>query len=528
MAIAAVRRHHDGRLFVDERNAVATPHKRDQQGRGPEPARLERLERAGAELVAALDPGDVSADPLALALYRRDASMIEGSLALVAHPRSREQVVACLRVAARHGLPVVPRGSGTGLSGGATPSGDALVVVTTKLNRVLEVRPEDRLAWVEPGVLNLDLSNQLRPLGLHFAPDPSSQQTSSIGGNVSTNAGGPHCLAYGVTSGHVLAVEVALPDGEVVRLGAEGPEAPGLDLRGLVVGGEGTVGIVTAICVRLTPLAPAVRTLLLDFERVADAADTVAGIIAAGVIPAALELLDRRILEVIEPYAHAGYPTDAAAVLLAEVDGLPGGVAHEAALIERVARSHHVRSVVQARDEQHRARLWKGRKSAAGAVSLIAPHYYLHDTVVPRGKLTELLLRIYEVVERHQLIVVNVFHAGDGNLHPMLLFDRDQPGAFDRVLAASEEIVTACVEAGGVLSGEHGIGLEKRDLMPLLFGTDDLAAQDCTRAAFDPERRMNPAKVLPSGARCGDFAMARGKDQDLATMLEDLPEGSWI
>jgi len=487
---------------------VAAPHEHDQ------------LEGARAELIAALGPDGVSADPLALALYRRDASMVEGSLALVAHPRSREQVVACLRVAARHGLPVVPRGSGTGLSGGATPSGEALVVVTTKMDRVLEVRPDDGLAWVEPGVINLDLSDRLRPLGLVFAPDPSSQQVSSVGGNVSTNAGGPHCLAYGVTSGHVLAVEVALPDGEVVRLGAEGPEAPGLDLRGVVVGAEGTVGIVTAICVRLTPLPPAVRTLLLDFERVADATATVAGVIAAGVIPAALELLDRRILEVIEPYAHAGYPTDAAAVLLAEVDGLPGGVAHEAALIERVARAHHVRSVVQARDEQHRARLWKGRKSAAGAVSLIAPHYYLHDTVVPRGKLTEVLTKIYEIVERHELIVVNVFHAGDGNLHPMLLFDRDEPGVFDRVLGASEEIVTACVAAGGVLSGEHGIGLEKRDLMPLLFGPDDLAAQDCARAAFDPERRMNPAKVLPSGARCGEFAMERG--------LENLPEGSWI
>ena len=453
-----------------------------------------RVERARVELARLLGPGEVLDDPLALALYSRDASMIEGACSLVAFPRDREQVAGCLAIAERHGLAVVPRGSGTGLAGGSTPMAGALVLVTTKMDRVLEVRPEDLLAWVEPGVLNLDLSERLRPLGFVFAPDPSSQQTSSVGGNVATNAGGPHCLAYGVTSGHVLAVELALPGGELVRLGAEGPEAPGYDLRGLVVGSEGTLGIVTAICVRLTPIAPAVRTMLLDFPTVADAAATVAGVVAAGVVPAAMELLDRRILEVIEPYVHAGYPTDADAVLLVEVDGLPGGVAAEAAVIERVARRHRVGSIQVARDEAQRARLWKGRKSALGAVSRIAPHYYLHDTVVPRGRLTEVLARVYEITGRYDLIVVNMFHAGD--------------------------------EAGGVLSGEHGIGLEKRDLMPLLFGPDDLAAQDCARTAFDPRRRLNPGKVLPSGARCGDYAMARG--QDLAEAVGRLPEGSWI
>ncbi len=482
--------------------------------------------RAREELARRLGPREVLADPLALALYSRDASMIEGACALVAFPRDRDQVVACLDIAERHSLPVVPRGSGTGLAGGSTPTEGALVVVTTKMDRVLEVRPADRLAWVEPGVLNLDLSTRLRPLGFEFAPDPSSQQTSSVGGNVATNAGGPHCLAYGVTSGHVLALELAMTGGEVVRLGAEGPEAAGYDLRGLVVGSEGTLGIVTAVCVRLTPVAPAVRTMLLDFTSLGDATATVAAVIAAGVVPAAMELLDRRILEVIEPYAHAGYPTDADAVLLVEVDGLPGGVAAEAAVIERVARGHGVRSVRVARDEAQRARLWKGRKSALGAVSKIAPHYYLHDTVVPRRRLTEVLRRVNEITERHDLIVVNMFHAGDGNLHPLLLFDRGVPGTLERVLAASEEIVRVCVEAGGVLSGEHGIGLEKRDLMPLLFSGDDLAVQDCARSAFDPGRRLNPGKVLPTGSRCGDFAMARG--QDLAEAVERLPEGSWI
>jgi glycolate oxidase len=483
-----------------------------------------RVAAARVELARLLGAGEVLHDPLALALYSRDASMIEGGCALVAFPRDREQVASCLAIAERHGLAVVPRGSGTGLAGGSTPMAGALVLVTTKMNRILEVRLDDRLAWVEPGVLNLDLSERLRPLGFVFAPDPSSQQTSSVGGNVATNAGGPHCLAYGVTSGHVLAVELALPGGELVRLGAEGPEAPGYDLRGLVVGSEGTLGIVTAVCARLTPIPPAVRTMLLDFPTVAAAAATVGGVVAAGVVPAAMELLDRRILEVIEP--HAGYPTDADAVLLVEVDGLPAGVAAEAAIIERVACQHRVGSIQVAGDEAQRARLWKGRKSALGAVSRIAPHYYLHDTVVPRGKLPEVLARIYDITERYDLIVVNMFHAGDGNLHPLLLFDRRLPGTLERVLAASEEIVRACVEAGGVLSGEHGIGLEKRDLMPLLFDADDLAAQDCARAAFDPARRLNPGKVLPSGARCGDFAMARG--QDLAETIERLPEGSWI
>jgi glycolate oxidase len=484
------------------------------------------VEQARRDLERVLGPDAVLADPLGRALYRRDASMLEGDCALVVFPGSRDQVEACMEVAAAYDLPVVPRGSGTGLAGGATPVGEALVVVTTKMDRVVEIRPADRLAWVEPGVLNLDLNRRLAPLGLSFAPDPSSQQTSSVGGNVATNAGGPHCLAYGITSNHVLAVELVLPGGEVVVLGGEAPEVPGLDLRGLVVGSEGTLGVVTAACVRLTPLPPAVRTLLAGFASVADAAATVTAVIADGITPAAMELMDARAIAVIEPFAHAGYPTDAAAVLLVEVDGLPGGVAAEAARIEELARANHAGSVQSARDEAQRARLWKGRKSALGAVAAIAPHYYLHDTVVPRSRLAEVLAQVEEIVTRHDLVAVNMFHAGDGNLHPLLVFDRGQPGTLERVLQASDEIVRVCLEAGGSLSGEHGIGLEKRDLMPLAFAPEDLAAQDCARAAFDPERRMNPQKVLPAGARCGDFALARvGELQDAVARL---PEGSWI
>jgi glycolate oxidase len=397
-----------------------------------------------------------------------------------------------------------------------------MVLVTSRMDRVLEIRAEDRLAWVEPGVFNLDLANELAPTGFTFAPDPSSQQVSSIGGNVNTNAGGPHCLAYGVTSAHVLALDVVLPDGTTARLGSEAPAAPGYDLRGIVVGSEGTLGVVTAACVRLTPIAPAVRTMLLDFARVEDCAATVSAIVARGVVPAALEMMDRGIVRAVERFAHAGYPTEAAAVLLVEVDGLPGAVDHQAKEIAAAARANDVGSVRVAADEAERALLWKGRKSAFGAIAQIAPHYHLHDCVVPRTRLVEVLMGVYAIAKRHDLIVTNVFHAGDGNLHPLFSFDLAEPGTLERVLAASDELVRLCVDAGGALSGEHGIGLEKRDFMPLVFTDDDLDAQACVRTAFDPDGRMNPRKVLPDGARCGDYAAAA------LARAGQLPEGTWI
>jgi glycolate oxidase len=486
------------------------------------------VDGARRALEAALGADEVLSDPLALRLYGRDASMTEGGCALVAFPRTTDDIVACVRIAAEHGLPVVPRGSGTGLAGAATPIGDALVLVTAKLDRILDVRPQDRLAWVEPGLFNLDLSTALRPLGWTYAPDPSSQQTSSIGGNVNTNAGGPHCLAYGVTSAHVLALDVVLPDASVVRLGSEAPEAPGYDLRGVVVGSEGTLGVVAAACVRILPLPPAVRTMLFDFASVEACAATVSGIIARGVVPAAVEMMDRGIVVAAERFAHAGYPTDAAAILLVEVDGLPSAVEAQTREVEAAATHQGTRSIRVAADDAERALLWKGRKSAFGAVAQIAPHYHLHDCVVPRTKLVDVLTGVYAIAERYQLIVTNVFHAGDGNLHPLLSFDRREPGALERVLAASDEIVRLCVDAGGALSGEHGIGLEKRDFMPLVFTDDDLAAQDCVRTSFDPDRRMNPQKVLPDGARCGDFAVARAGTDDAAAASASLPDGSWV
>ena len=466
------------------------------------------------DLRNALGPARVHAGGTELGLYRRDASNIEGHAGVVCFPTSTADVQACVRIARRHGRPFVPRGSGTGLAGGAVPLDDPVVIVTTKMNQVLSVDVDGRVAWVQPGVLNLDLSRHVAPFGLHFAPDPSSQQSCSIGGNVSTNAGGPHCLAYGVTSTHVLAVEVVLPDGEVAMLGGLDPEPPGLDLRGAFVGGEGMLGIATRIAVRLTPNPPAVNTLLLDFAAVDDGAATVSAIIAAGIVPAAIEMMDARITAAVEAFVHAGFPLDAAAVLIVEVDGLPAGVAAAAAQVSAIGRAHGARAVRVAEDPAERALIWKGRKNAFGAIARVKPNYYLHDTVVPRARLCEVLRAVYDIADRYELIVMNVFHAGDGNLHPLLVFDKREPGVMDRVHAAGDEIVRVSVAAGGVLSGEHGIGLEKRDLMPLLFSEVDLDLQARLRDAFDPDGVANPHKVLPAGSRCAD--------------LQAVPAGAWI
>jgi glycolate oxidase len=474
------------------------------------------------DLLEALGPDGVAADILSRQLYARDASLVEGDAGAIAFPRDAGEVAQVIRLAAVHGVDVVPRGSGTGLAGGATPMLDALVVVTSKMTRILQVRTEDRLAWVEPGVFNLDLSNHLRPLGFHYAPDPSSQQVSTIGGNVNTNAGGPHCLASGVTSAHVLAMDLVLHDGSTVRLGSEGPLTTGYDLRGFAVGSEGTLGVVTAVCVRLTPNPPAVRTMLLDFAEVEACARTVSAIVAAGVVPAAMEMMDRGIVRAVEDYVHAGYPTEAAAVLLVEVDGSEPAVEAQVHEVERAARTHGVGTIRVAADDAERALLWKGRKAAFGAIARIAPHYHLHDCVVPRTQLAPILSGVYAIAKRHDLVVTNVFHAGDGNLHPLFSFDRSVPGTLERALAASDELVRLCVEAGGTLSGEHGIGLEKRMYMPLVFDEDSLRVQACLRDAFDPSGRMNPLKVLPDGARCGEFAAAA------IARAGELPEGTWI
>ncbi|MEX2256310.1 MAG: FAD-linked oxidase C-terminal domain-containing protein [Acidimicrobiia bacterium] len=466
------------------------------------------------DLSGAIGAGRVRSEPLELALYSRDAGTERGEAAVVCFAESAADVVAAVRIANRHARPFVARGSGTGLAGGATPVGRPVMIVTTRLNRVLDVDPDARIAWVEPGVLNLDLSRVVRRHGLHYAPDPSSQAACTIGGNVATNAGGPHCLASGVTSAHVLALDVVLADGTEACLGGLVPDSPGYDLRGCFVGSEGTMGVATRVAVRLTPDPPAVRTLLLDFMAIDDAAATVSGIIAAGIVPAALEMMDAEITRAVEDFVGAGFPRDAAAVLLVELDGLEPGVLADVDAVSRVGRDHGARSVRVAADDAERALLWKGRKSAFGAIARIAPDYYLHDAVVPRTRLVDVLRQVVDVCAQERVTVMNVFHAGDGNLHPLLAFDAREPGIWPRVKAAGEEIMRVCVAAGGVLSGEHGIGLEKRDAMPLVFTPDDLDAQARVRDAFDPTGLANPDKVLPRGSRCGEITR--------------VPSGAWI
>lgn len=466
------------------------------------------------DLRRAVAPDRVRVGAAELRLYRRDASNFDGDASVVCFPLTTDEVRAVVRACVRHQRPWVARGSGTGLAGGATPLDGAVVISLAKMNRIISVDAASRSAWVEPGVLNLDLTKAVQHLGLHFAPDPSSQQSCTIGGNVANNSGGPHCLADGVTSAHILAMEVVLPEGDIVTIGGEDADPLGYDLRGCFVGSEGMFGIATLICVRLSQTPPTVRTMLLDYDSVEDGAATVSAIIADGMVPAALEMMDALCTRAVEQYIHAGLPMDAAAILLVEVDGLPHALEDEVARIIAIGRAHGARTVRVAQDEAERALLWKGRKTAFGAIARIKPNYYLHDTVVPRRKLPEVLNKVYEIADRHQLLVMNVFHAGDGNLHPLLVFDKREPGVMDRVHAAGREIVEVSVAAGGVLSGEHGIGLEKRDYMPLMFAPADLAAQGAMRAAFDPTGLANPTKVLPSPASCGD--------------AHHVPEGAWI
>ena len=481
------------------------------------------------ELRGVLGAERVRVDLLERDLYLKDASIYGGERpAAVCFPRTTEEVAEVVGVCAAYGWPFVARGSGTGLAGGATPIGNPVVIATSKMDEIISVDAESRIAWVQPGVLNLDLTNRAAPLGLHYAPDPSSQQVCSIGGNVANNSGGPHCLAYGVTSAHVVAMKVVLPDGSVATLGDESPEPEGYDLRGVFVGSEGTLGIATEIAVRLTPNPPSVRTMLLVFDAVSDGAATVSGIIAAGLVPSAMEMMDRAAVQVVEAFTHAGLPTDAAAVLLVEIDGLGGasasGLAASEETIREVASANNAREVKVAATPEERELFWKARKSAFGATSRLAPDYYLHDTVVPRTKLVEVLEKVYEIVERYDLQVINVLHAGDGNLHPLLSFDSREEGVLERVAKAAEEIMQASLDAGGVLTGEHGIGIEKRDFMPKMFSEADLAAQDTLRACFDPASLANPSKIIPAGSRCGDFALA----YMAKAAGKPLPEEVWV
>lgn len=459
------------------------------------------------ELRSTLGTDRVLSHPLERIVYDKDSGVTRGPVAAIVLPETTQEVAACVRIARSHRIPVVARGAGTGLAGGAVPIEPSLLVVLTRMNQVWEIDAEAKTAWVGPGVLNLDLTRATDDLGLHYAPDPSSQAACTIGGNVGTNAGGPHCLAEGTTVAHILGVEMVTAHGDTVVLGGPAPDPIGLDLRAVVVGSEGTLGIVTKVLVKLTDNPPAVRTLLLTFDSIQAAAQTVSETIAAGIVPAALEMMDQPMVIAVESFIHGGLPVDATAVLLAELVGLDAGVTAEAEVLERIATAAGATSVRIAADEAEQALLWKARKNAFGAVAQAAPDYYLHDTVVPRTRLVEVMTQIYEIGDRHDIKMLNVFHAGDGNLHPLVAYDAAEPGMIDRVRAAAEEMVRVSVAAGGSLTGEHGVGLEKRDLMGLVFSPIDLDAQARLRTAFDPDGLLNPGKILPEGSRCYDYGL---------------------
>jgi glycolate oxidase subunit GlcD len=417
--------------------------------------------------------------------------------ALGVFPGTRQEAIDVIRVLARARVPFVPRGAGTGLSGGALAD-DAVLLGLNRLTRIIAIDAPNRRATVEPGVVNARLSRATAPFGLHYAPDPSSQAACTIGGNVAENAGGPHCLKYGVTLNHILALTVALPDGTVVSLGSAQGETEGYDLVGAFVGSEGCFGVALDITVRLTPIPQAVCTLLADFSSIADAAQAVSAIIAEGIVPAAMEMMDAPTIRAVEASIYAaGYPVDAAAVLLIEIDGLAEGLDDDIRRVEAYCREAGCRSVVAAHDEAQRARLWQGRKKAFGAMGRISSHLVVQDAVVPRTKLPAILAEVSRIAEAHGVGVCNVFHAGDGNLHPNIAYNGHDADESARVHAAMREIMRACVAAGGTVSGEHGIGMDKLEYMPLIFSDDTLHAMCQLRDAFDPERRANPGKVVP-------------------------------
>jgi glycolate oxidase len=468
--------------------------------------------RVSPEVIRALERAvgreRVISTPEELIAFEFDGTIERGTPQAVVFPESTEQVAAAVRVAHRFDVPVIPRGAGTGLSGGAVAAVGGVVVALTRMKRILAIDPANRTAIVEPGVVNLDLSRAVAEYGLYYAPDPSSQRACTIGGNVAENAGGPHCLAYGATTNHVLGVEVVLADGEIVQLGGERRDTGGYDLTGAFVGSEGTLGIATKITVRLMRLPESTRTLLAIFNSIDEASNAVSAIIAAGLLPSALEMMDRHIIAAVEPIIHAGYPLDAEAVLLIEVDGPRESTEEDARMAAEVCNERGAREVRIAVDSADRELLWAGRKASLSAMGRLFPNYYVLDGVVPRTRLPEVLRATYDIGARYGLAVANVFHAGDGNLHPNLLFDEREPGATQRVLEAGAEIMRLCVDAGGSITGEHGVGLEKRDFLAWIFDEADMAAMRKLKRAFKAGENYNPCKAFPTHKGCGEASQA--------------------
>jgi glycolate oxidase len=460
-----------------------------------------------SNLIALLGPENVLHRAEEMLVYECDGYMVEKSIPdVVVFPTSTEQVVEVVKLCHRHDIPFVPRGAGTSLAGGTLTVGGGLMVCMTRMKRILEVSIRDRYAIVESGVVNVWLTRKLAGTGFHYAPDPSSQGACTIGGNVATNSGGPHTLKYGVTVNHIKGATLVMPDGSLVETGGVTEDNPGYDLTGLIVGNEGTFGIVTKVVVNITRDPEAGRTLLAVFDSVDAATETVSGIIAAGIVPAALEMLDNLMIRAVEQAFGFGFPVEAGAVLIIEVDGLDAGLDGEAQAIGEIVRAHGGslgKSITwRTRKEPEYVAIWKSRKSAFGAIGRLSPTYCTQDGVVPRTKLPHILRHINEVGRRHNIRVANVFHAGDGNIHPILLFDERDSEQVKRVLMASHEILDECIRVGGSVTGEHGIGVEKMEFMPKLFSPEDLAAMVAVRDTFNPEGRCNPYKMLPGGAGC--------------------------
>jgi len=455
------------------------------------------------ELAAIVGPDAVVDARAALTVYECDGYTIERAVPeLVVLPRTTDEVARVVRAAWRAGVPFVPRGAGTGLSGGCLANPAPLVICTSRMRTIRAIDLENRRLIAEAGVVNAEVSRAVRGAGLQYAPDPSSQNACTIGGNVAENSGGPHTLKYGVTTNHLLGVELVLPDGDVIPLGGVVDDGLGYDLTGVVCGAEGTMGIVTAATLRLVPLPEAVTTMLAVFATVAEATSTVSAIIGAGIVPAALEMMDRTIVSAVEAAFHFGFPTDAGAVLIIEIDGDAAGLDASATRIETLCREHGAASVRRAADEAERLALWKSRKRAFGAVGRLAPSYCTQDGVVPRTRLPEILERIEAASARHGLRIGNVFHAGDGNIHPIILYDERDPAESARALSAGREILLACLELGGSVTGEHGIGVEKMHELGVAFGPDDLTRMQQVRAVFDPEQRANPGKIFVTPGVC--------------------------
>ena len=424
--------------------------------------------------------------------------------ALVVLPETAEQVAAVVRACAEHRIPFVARGSGTGLSGGALPHADGVLIVMSKMRDILEIDRASQRAVVEPGVLNLQLSRAAQPGGYYYAPDPSSQQVCSIGGNVAENSGGAHCLKYGFTTGHVTGLELVTPGGELVEIGAKAPDQPGYDLLGAIVGSEGTLGIATKVTVRLTRTPESVKTLLAAFTDTDSAGQAVSSIIGAGVIPAAIEMMDALAIEAAEAAVHCGYPAGAGAVLVVELDGAAAEVAHQFGEISEHCTAAKAFEIRIAQDDAERALFWKGRKSAFAAVGRISPDYIVQDGVIPRTVLPEVLRRITALSADSGVRVANVFHAGDGNLHPLVLFDDAVPGQAAKAEEVSGAIIDLCIEFGGSITGEHGVGADKAKYMPRMFTDDDLDTMQLVRCAFDPDAISNPGKIFPTPRLCGE------------------------